>query len=41
MAQKEGFIVLKIKIFKICNFQKINLVMMNTNGVTENKLAKR
>ena len=41
MAQKEGFIVLKIKIFEKCKFIKINLVIMSTNGTPENKLAKR
>ena len=40
MAQKEGFIVLKIKIFEKCKFMKINLVKMSTNGVPKNKLAK-
>ena len=41
MAQKEGFIVLKIRIFKICKIFKINLVMMTTNASPKNKLTKR
>ena len=40
MAQKEGFIVLKIKIFEKCKFIKINLVRMSINAAPENKLAK-
>ena len=41
MAQKEGFIMLKIKIFEKCKFIKINFVRMSINAAPENKLAKR
>ena len=41
MAQKDGFIVLKIKIFEKCKFIEINLVRMSINAAPENKLAKR
>ena len=41
MAQKEGFIVLKIKIFEKCKFIKINLVRMSINTAPKKKLAKR